>query len=316
MTDSTKSKPQRNIIIGAIAICISATLWGFDGVVLTPNLYNLRVDYVVFILHLIPFVLMSLFMHKQFGHLRSFGKSDYLFFFLVALLGGAMGTLAIVKALFLVEFKKLTIVVLLQKLQPVFAIALAAILLREHPRKGFFLWAALAIVAGYFMTFGLKLPDVEGSRNIVYATLYALLAAFSFGSATVFSKKVLNKWHFKTATFYRYGFTSAIMLVVVLMAGSYTQIAETTKLNWAIFFIIAATTGSGAIFLYYFGLRRVKAIIASICELCFPLSAILFDYFINDYKLTPVQWLGAVVLIFAIVKLNLRYSAEEINPKA
>ena len=72
-------------------------------------------------------------------------------FFLLSLFGGAVGTLAIVKALFLVNFKALTIVVLLQKLQPVFAITLAALLLGEKLKRNFLLWSALAITAGYFL---------------------------------------------------------------------------------------------------------------------------------------------------------------------
>jgi len=45
--------------------------------------------------------------------------------------------------------------------------------------------------------------------------------------------------------------------------------------------------------------------LATICELCFPVSAIIFDYFINDKILTPVQWVSAAVLVFAILKLTL-----------
>jgi drug/metabolite transporter (DMT)-like permease len=75
-------------------------------------------------------------------------------------------------------------------------------------------------------------------------------------------------------------------------------------LNWLIFFIIAFTTGSGAIFLYYFGLNKIKASVSTICELSFPLSAIVFDYVFNGNVLTIVQWVGAAILIFAIINLN------------
>ncbi|RLD71327.1 MAG: EamA/RhaT family transporter, partial [Bacteroidetes bacterium] len=119
------------IIIGTLAISISAIMWGFDGVVLTPRLSNLNVGWVVFILHAIPFLLMNIFMFKQYKNLNTFVKQDYLLFFLIALFGGAIGTIAIVKALFLVDFHQLSVVVLLQKLQPIFAIILAAILLKE-----------------------------------------------------------------------------------------------------------------------------------------------------------------------------------------
>lgn len=295
---------KKTIILGAIAVSISAILWGFDGVVLTPRLYNLDVTYVVLILHLIPFLIMNLFLHRQYRVLKLFTQSDLIFMFLVALFGGAIGTMAIVKALFLVNFQHLTIVVLLQKLQPIFGIALAAILLQERLGKNYIIWATVAITGGYFLTFGLHAPNIETDINTIYAAAFALLASFSFGSSTVFSKRILNRYSFTTATFFRYGFTSVIMLVVVIVMGTYGDIYNTTPFNWLIFFIIAVTTGSGAIFLYYFGLTRIKAIIATICELLFPISAIIFDYIFNDAKLSVVQWISAGVMIFAIINLN------------
>ena len=38
-------------MIGAVAVSISAILWGLDGIVLTPRLFNLNVGFVVFLLH-------------------------------------------------------------------------------------------------------------------------------------------------------------------------------------------------------------------------------------------------------------------------
>jgi drug/metabolite transporter (DMT)-like permease len=193
---------------------------------------------------------------------------------------------------------------LLQKLQPIFAIALAAILLKEKLRSYFIFWGGLAIIAGYFLTFGANAPTLDTGTNTPLAAGYALIAAFSFGSSTVFSKMFLDRYNFKTATFYRYGFTSLIMLIYVISTGVLDQFPETTRVNWMIFFIIAFTTGSGAIFLYYFGLVNVKAIIAIICELFFPISTIFFDYFINGNRLSFVQWISAFLMIFAIINLN------------
>ena len=39
------------VIIGAVSISLAAIMWGLDGVVLTPRLYNLDVGWVVLILH-------------------------------------------------------------------------------------------------------------------------------------------------------------------------------------------------------------------------------------------------------------------------
>jgi drug/metabolite transporter (DMT)-like permease len=133
----------KTVFTGAMAICVAAILWGLDGVVLTPRLYSLDIGLVVFIFHALPFLLMNIFMYREYRHLKRFTSGDVLMFFLLAFFGGALGTLAIVKALFLVNFKALTVVVLLQKLQPVFAITLAALLLGEKLKRNFLVWSAL-----------------------------------------------------------------------------------------------------------------------------------------------------------------------------
>jgi drug/metabolite transporter (DMT)-like permease len=297
-------KRSKELVKGTIAIGISAILWGFDGVVLTPRLQGLDVGYVVLMLHLIPFLLMNLFLYREYAQLKNFLRQDYITFGLIALFGGGIGTMAIVKALFLVNFQDLSVVVLLQKLQPIFAISLAAILLKEKIKKDFAIWASVAVIASYFLTFGFHLPSMHSDKNTVYAALLAILAAFSFGSSTVFSKKILLNFNFVTATFFRYGFTSLFMLIYVLLFGKYVEIIHTDSTHWLFFILIGLTTGSGAIFIYYYGLRHVKAIVATISELLFPISAIFFDYLVNGSMLSPVQLISAAVMIFAIVRLS------------
>jgi len=184
-----QEKQNKNIIFGALGICFTGILWGLDGTVLTPRLHNLNTAFVVFMLHAIPFLIMNLFLYKEYRHLREFDLSDIIYLLLISLFGGALGTLAIVKALFLVNFQQLSVVILLQKLQPVFAITLAAIILKEKLSKNFILWSLIAIIASYFLTFGLSAPHLNSDANTTLAALYALLAAFSFGSSTVFGKK-------------------------------------------------------------------------------------------------------------------------------
>lgn len=289
---------------GSIAIGISAIMWGFDGVVLTPRLYNLDVGFVVFMLHLIPFVLMNLFMFRQYRFINEFNTKDIIVFLSIALTGGALGTLSIVKALFLVNFQQLSIVVLLQKLQPIFAILLAAILLKEKLTSRFLLWGVLAIIAGYTLTFEFNWPTISSDKNTILAAIFALIAAFCFGSSTVFSKMVLEKYNFKTVTFFRYGFTTLLMFFYVLATQKFQQFFQANLNNWLFFVIIGLTTGSGAIFLYYFGLRHVNAIISVIVELLFPVSAIIFDYLFNDARLSIIQWVSAAIMVFAIIKIS------------
>jgi drug/metabolite transporter (DMT)-like permease len=296
----------RSTILGALAICVSASLWGLDGVALTPRLYNLPVPLVVFLLHAVPFALMQPVLHRSYATFRTLLPRDWGVLVLVAVTGGILGTFAIVKALFLVNFNQLSVVVLLQKLQPVFAIVLAGLLLKERITPRFLSWAGLAIGGAYLLTFGLTLPDLDTGTATTQAALWAAIAAAAFGSATVFGKRLLNAMDFRQATFGRYGLTTLLALVYLIASGTGVPLGNVTPQNWLLILLIGVTTGSGAIFLYYFGLTRVRATVATICELSLPLSAILFDYLINGSVLGPWQWIGAAVLILAITKVSLR----------
>jgi len=248
--------------------------------------------------------LLTPFFIKKLSSLRYLKKKDWLAFFGVALLGGAIGTMAITKALFYVNFVNLSVVILLQKLQPVFAISLATVLLKEKLPKEFFLWAGLAIIGAYFMTFGLSAPNFSTGDKTTIAALFALLAAFSFSSSTVLSKRALRNVDYEMGTYLRFLFASIIMFIISATTGDIYSVAIVTPKQIIIFLIIAFTTGGAAIFLYYYGLKRISASVASICELAFPLTAVVLEYFVHGNILSPIQWMGAAVLLISILKVS------------
>jgi len=291
--------------LGPLFVIIAASLWGVDGIVLRPALYSLPVPLVVFVESTIVVILLSPYFIKQVPSLKTLQRKDWLAFFLVALLGGAIGTMAITKALFYVNFVNLSVVILLQKLQPVFAITLAGVFLKEKLPGQFFLWAVLAIIGAYFMTFGSNLPDFTTGDKTTIAALFALIAALAFSSSTVLSKRALRNVSFEMGTYLRFLFSALIMLVLVVSLGDISSITEITTKQIIIFLIIAFTTGGAAIFLYYFGLKRIAASIAAICELAFPLTAVLLEYFLRGNILDAVQWMGAGVLLLSILKVSL-----------
>lgn len=290
--------------LASLFVIIGASLWGVDGIILRPALYGLPVPIVVFIESTIVAVILSPYFIRKIPSLKALDYKDWLTFFFVALLGGAIGTMAITKALFYVNFVNLSVVILLQKLQPVFAITLASIFLKERLTKAFFFWAALAVTGAYFMTFGTHLPELLTGDKTTVAALFALLAAFSFSASTVLSKRALRNVSFEVGTYLRFLFSSIIMLVVVVSLGEMKNISEITTTQMIIFLIIAFSTGGAAIFLYYYGLKRIKASVASICELAFPLTAVVLEYFVRGNILTPAQWGGAIVLLFSIIQVT------------
>lgn len=297
-------------IIGGFLIIIAAAMWGIDGVLLTPayfmKFHFYDVNFIVFIAHAIPTLILSILFRTQYKEIKKFSKNDIIFFLLIALFGGTLGTLSIVKALQLSEYSKFSIVILIQKTQPIFAIFLAFILLKERPSKRFYLIAAISLFAIYVLTFEFKSPTLLPKNNIL-ASLYSLLAAFSFGSATVFGKKIVTKFSFLTSTFYRFLFTTIITLFFVIFSGnienSIIQYGQSIGLV-SLSFIISVF-GLLAILIYYNGLKSVKASVSAFCELAFPLTSVIVEAVVLKHFLSPVQIIAAVVLISSVLYLNL-----------
>ena len=285
-------------------VIIAASLWAVDGIVLRPSLYSLPVTLVVFVESSIVAIILTPLFRKYFSAIKELSPKDWLAFIGVALFGGAIGTMAITRALFYVDFVNLSIVVFIQKMQPIFAIALAGIILKEKLKREFFIWAAIAIIGAYIMTFGFNLPNLSTGDKTTIAALFALLAAASFGSSTVLSKRALRNVSFELGTYLRFSITALIMLVIVLSSGTISSVSQISANQIWIFLIIAFTTGGPAIFLYYYGLKNISASIATICELAFPLVAVVLEYFVHGKILSPIQWVGAIMLLFSIVKVS------------
>lgn len=288
----------------AVFVVIAAILWGIDGIILRPSLYGLPVPFVVFIGCAIITITLSPILVKNFPIIRALPRRNLIAFIGVALFGEAIGTMAITKALFFVNYINLSVVILIQKLQPVFAILLASILLKEKLTKDFFIWGGLAIIGAYLMTFGYTLPNFNTGDKTTIAALFAFIAAFSFGSSTVFSKIALKNVPFEVGTYLRFAFAAVILLIISVSTGDFNSFSQVTPTQWLIFALVALLTGGPAIFLYYYGLKKVSASVATICELAFPLTAVILEYVIHKNFLNEVQWLGAIVLFTGIIRVG------------
>lgn len=294
----------KHLWVFPLFIVVASILWGVDGVVLRPGLYSLPVPTVVFIEHALAFAFMLPFFIYEIKKLKAITKSSYFYFFLVALFGGALGTVFITKGLFYVNFASLSAVILMQKLQPVFAIFLAWLLLKEHLPKKFFFYSALALIGAYFVAFPTLLPNFNTGDKTTIAAMFGLLAALSWGASTVFSKRALRETNFRIGTYIRFGLTSLIMLVMMLATGGQSAISTISSTQWGYFFIIVFSSGGIAMLLYYFGLKHTKASVSTICELGLPLSAIILDYFVHHSVMNVTQFFGAAMLLFAIVMVS------------
>ncbi len=288
---------KNKIFIGAMAIVIAALLWSLDGTFLRPYLMSVSPSLVVFLEHSLGFIILLPFLFIYKAELKKITQKQWGTIFWVALFGGALGTTFFTKALFLTGFVDISVVILLQKFQPIFAILLSAIILKERFPPQFYIYATLALIGGYFVTFKDPISINFGSATMMM-TVFSLLAAFSWGSSTTFGKYSLKNINYGLLSALRFGFTMIIMLIPALKYFSTLPSIETSV--WRTLIIIVFTSGAVAMYLYYYGLKKIPASLATLCELAWPFSAIIFDYLFNHNILSATQIMGAFVLVIAV----------------
>jgi len=85
----------------------------------------------------------------------------------------------------------------------------------------------------------------------------------------------------------------------VLIVGDFSSLNNLTLTHWQLLTVIVFTSGAVALFLYYYGLKRVTASSATIFELAWPLTGIFFDWYFHGNILSPIQIIFALVLVVA-----------------
>ena len=283
----------------ALAVIFAAFLWSFDGFI-RQNLFALPSFLIVSLEHVIGAILFLPLLIRGWKEVSSLGQRGWISVLWISIFGGVLGTFFYTKALSYVNYIDLSVVVLLQKLQPIFAIALAGVILKEKITKRFIILAFAAIVGGYLVTFGSSSINDWDDKTII-AALLALLAAFSWGSSTVLGKHALNRLSFTTVTSLRLAITASVTAFVLLSTGQYDAINNMTLSHWGFIVLIVLSTGSLALFFYYYGLNKLPASHATLYELFWPLSAVGLDWFIRGNILSLPQWVGAILLLGAII---------------
>lgn len=289
-------------ISGPLLIIVASLLWALDGVI-RRNLYSLPPITIIFFEHLIGLLILTPFVIKNLKFEKPTKREIWLLL-LVALLSGMLGTLWFTTALLKVNFISFSVVFLLQKLQPIFAITTSSIFLKEKFNKRYLIWALVAIVSAYFVTFKNGYVDLKTGTGTVIAALYALGAAFAWGTSTTFSKMVLTKLSHKVSTFYRFLFTSILCAIAIIIFGYTQTLSMPTIPQYGLFALIAVSTGLVALLIYYKGLSKTPVHVSTILELTFPVVAILIDKFLYKTTLAPSQYIFAIILVFAIYKIT------------
>lgn len=285
-----------------IAVITAAFLWSLDGL-LRQQLFSVSSFLIITLEHALGAILFLPFLIKGWNNLKRLDQRGWGSIVWISICGGILGTFFYTKALSYINYIDLSVVVLLQKFQPIFAIILAAVILKEKLSNRFLILAVTALVGGYLVTFGNK-PMAGWDDKTMIASLLALLAAFSWGSSTVLGKHALNKLPFQLVTSLRLTLTALLAGIVLIGMGGASEIVSINASQWIALITIVISTGAVALFIYYYGLNHLPASHTTIYELFWPFSAICFDWFIHGRAMSPAQAAGAIILLTAIVLLT------------
>jgi len=288
---------------GAYFVFFAALLWACDAPFRVHLSESLPTSIIVLVEHFIGLLIVAPFLWQY----RSSFKKLNVYQWLAAIIIGVGGS-AVALMLFTESFTHMnpSVVIVLQKLQPLIAITLAFTLLGERTTKQFWLWGLLMIVGAYLISFpGLKPELYQGEAfnpNMIGAGL-ALGAAILWGLATVLGRYMLADLNFKALTGLRFAIGFLFLLIWNISRGSLASISLVSSTDVLFLIIISLISGVGALFIYYYGLQRTRASVATLAELGFPVGAVIVNYFFLDATLNLMQLVGIGVLLYGLKKL-------------
>jgi drug/metabolite transporter (DMT)-like permease len=284
-----------------LLIAVGAAMWGTDGILRVPLLEVASPSQIVLLEHLVLLLYSVPAVVLGWRFFRGLGAAQWVALLVIGWGGSALATLLFTTAF---DVGNPTVVILLQKTQPLFAIALAAILLRE--RLGWAYWPcfAVAMVGAYLISFGNLGPfSALGSAELLPATL-ALGAALLWGSSTVLGRLVLKDVPFYALTGARLFLAVPLLAGIVVAQSSVGGLAAGFASEPGRVILLALIPGLLALLLYYRGLTGTRASYATLAELAFPATAVVLNWTFLGVGVSANQILGFVLLWGAVFMLG------------
>jgi drug/metabolite transporter (DMT)-like permease len=93
--------------------------------------------------------------------------------------------------------------------------------LKERLSKWFYAWALIAIFSGYMIAYGSLGKDIFSLNIFHSAAFYAFVAAFAFGSSTVFGKDLVSHLGFRVSTALRFTCTTILAGIAVFFLSDF-----------------------------------------------------------------------------------------------
>ena len=306
---------------GPWLVGLGAALWGTESAWRIPlnDLFDAKV--IVFWEHVLILLMFLPILLPRLSELRMINRRTWGFLLFSGFAGSAVGTIFFTLAL---KYGNPTVVNVILNIQPVISTLGAVLVFGDKLAPRFFLYAAIAILAGMFLL--VEHPELTGvsfaQAGLTIGTGYALICAFFWAGSTVAGRGVMLGMSLRLASSMRIVIGFVCMTVILLAYGKLNgaalwPVAAQAHPDRAIgaLVLLASISGGMPLLIYFEGLRRTRASTAGYFEMMQTLAAVCITWGFFHAALRPHQKVAALILIAAVTMVQQVQAKMETSPR-
>ncbi|PYJ44268.1 MAG: hypothetical protein DME80_06755 [Verrucomicrobia bacterium] len=295
---------------GPWLVGLGAGLWGTESAWRIPlnELFDARV--IVFWEHVFILITFLPILIPRLQEVPKIRARTWGFLLFSGFAGSAVGTIFFTLSL---KYGNPTVVNVILNIQPVISTIGAFLLFGDRLARQFFFYAAVAIVAGVFVS--VTNPSMIGvsfeQAGLNLGTGYALICALFWGLSTVAGRGVMMGMSLRLASSMRIVVGLACMTLILLAYGKLDGAAlwpaaarAHTGKAIVLLFCLASISGGIPLLIYFQGLRLTRASTAGYFEMMQTLAAVCITWGVFHASLYPHQVIAAMVLIAAVAMVH------------
>jgi len=307
---NTKDRSARSSSYGPWLVGLGAALWGTESAWRIPLNELFDAEVIVFWEHVLILLMFLPILIPNLGQLRKIDMRTWSFLIFSGFAGSAVGTIFFTLAL---KHGNPTVVNVILNIQPVISTLGAFLIFGDRLASRFFLYAAIAIFAGIFLSveFPTLIPVSFERAGLTLGTGYALICAFFWAGSTVAGRGVMIGMPLRLAASMRIAIGLICMTLIVLAYGKLNAAALWPQAAQAqpgkavgALILLASISGGIPLLIYFEGLRLTRASTAGYFEMMQTLAAVCITWGFFHAALRFHQIIAALVLIAAVAMVQ------------
>src|SRR5205809_1249848 len=300
----------KRVAFGPWLVGLGAGVWGTESAWRIPlnELFDARV--IVFWEHVFILITFLPILIPRLHEVPKIRARTWAFLLFSGFAGSAVGTIFFTLSL---KYGNPTVVNVILNIQPVISTIGAFLLFGDRLARQFFFYAAVAIVAGVFVS--VTNPSMIGvsfeQAGLNLGTGYALICALFWGLSTVAGRGVMMGMSLRLASSMRIVVGLACMTLILLAYGKLDGAAlwhaaaqAHTGKAIVLLFCLASISGGIPLLIYFQGLHLTRASTAGYFEMMQTLAAVCITWGVFHATLHAHQVIAAIALIAAVAMVH------------